>query len=515
MGMSLCAAGAFATTITVDGTAESAWNNADIARSPDKASDVTDANADGIDCFITDDCTNLFVRIDVSGTVAATSGGNTYLVYLDTDRNVSTGETNWYNTIGAEYRIHLWGSGGTLWQYDLEQWSGTAWNTISQTVSHAYSGGVLEMSIPLSSIGSPSGVVDFAFRLDGASSNDFNNDSSADPITYAVCGGSGISIDGVLGDWDGTETIGSDTNDSNPCFPEQIDLLETGITADDDTVYVRMTLDDIVIWNSTSGGAYKEYRIWIDTDPQTTVGYQPYIDSSDDCLDNPDCIHWSDFYADYHITVASWNTKDETFDDRLFLDCDSDDCAESADLINLSGNEGSFDFASTYKYIEFAIPRSDIPDFDPDCYEMTFTTYDTNSLLPTCNPPGDNLPDYGTADGIGITNGCSTLITLSSLDAAAGNGAVTISWETASEIDNAGFNVYRAEAGSDNYEKINNSLIAAEGCATEGASYQIVDQDVQNRKTYSYILEDVDLSGIATPHGPVSATPRLIYGIVR
>jgi hypothetical protein len=40
-----------------------------------------------------------------------------------------------------------------------------------------------------------------------------------------------------------------------------------------------------------------------------------------------------------------------------------------------------------------------------------------------------------------------------------------------------------------------------------------VDEDVENRRRYWYLLEDVDLDGVGTLHGPVSATPRLIYGL--
>jgi hypothetical protein len=35
---------------------------------------------------------------------------------------------------------------------------------------------------------------------------------------------------------------------------------------------------------------------------------------------------------------------------------------------------------------------------------------------------------------------------------------------------------------------------------------------VQNRKTYYYKLEDIDLNGKSTMHRPVSAMPKLIYG---
>ena len=88
-------------------------------------------------------------------------------------------------------------------------------------------------------------------------------------------------------------------------------------------------------------------------------------------------------------------------------------------------------------------------------------------------------------------------------------------WETKSEIDNAGFNIYRAESEDGEYVKINDNLILAAGSPTEGASYKFVDGDVNNRKTYYYKLEDIDLNGVSTMHGPVSATPRLIYGIIK
>ncbi len=56
-------------------------------------------------------------------------------------------------------------------------------------------------------------------------------------------------------------------------------------------------------------------------------------------------------------------------------------------------------------------------------------------------------------------------------------------------------------------------LVSAEDSPTEGAMYEFVDNDVQNRTTYSYMLEDVDFNRIAMQHGPVIATPRLIYAI--
>lgn len=106
-----------------------------------------------------------------------------------------------------------------------------------------------------------------------------------------------------------------------------------------------------------------------------------------------------------------------------------------------------------------------------------------------------------------------TVISLSSFDAKPGNGSVTLNWVTESEVDNAGFNIYHAASENGQYIKINSSLIAAQGTSTQGAFYEFIDSSVQNRKTYYYKLEDIDLNGTSTMHGPVSAMPRLIFGI--
>jgi hypothetical protein len=101
-----------------------------------------------------------------------------------------------------------------------------------------------------------------------------------------------------------------------------------------------------------------------------------------------------------------------------------------------------------------------------------------------------------------------TVITLSSFTATPSDKAVLLKWTTESEIDNAGFNLYRAESENGEYVKINDSLIPAEGSPTQGASYQFIDEGVKNRTTYYYKLEDVDIYGKSTFHDPVSAVPR-------
>ena len=98
-----------------------------------------------------------------------------------------------------------------------------------------------------------------------------------------------------------------------------------------------------------------------------------------------------------------------------------------------------------------------------------------------------------------------TAITLASFTATAGAGSVTLDWETGTEIDNAGFNLYRAAASDGPYTKVNTALIAAEGDPVSGTSYTYLDQRLLPG-TYYYKLEDVDLNGVVTTHGPISAT---------
>ncbi len=104
-----------------------------------------------------------------------------------------------------------------------------------------------------------------------------------------------------------------------------------------------------------------------------------------------------------------------------------------------------------------------------------------------------------------------TLIELSSFNAYPSNKEVLIKWVTESETDNAGFNLYRCASREEEYIKINDCLIPASGSPTEGSFYEIVDEDVENRKTYCYKLEDIDINGKSTLHEPVCATPRFIF----
>jgi len=132
------------------------------------------------------------------------------------------------------------------------------------------------------------------------------------------------------------------------------------------------------------------------------------------------------------------------------------------------------------------------------CLGIGFTEWHEGS---TCN--------YQT--GLCETN---TLIELSQFDALPGNKSVTVVWSTEAEIDTLGFNIYRSDSRDGEYLMINDSIIPARGNSFSGDSYEFIDQSVQNRKTYYYLLEDVEFSGRTERHGPVSATPKYLYRFI-
>ncbi|HKT89465.1 MAG TPA: C25 family cysteine peptidase, partial [Candidatus Sulfotelmatobacter sp.] len=113
----------------------------------------------------------------------------------------------------------------------------------------------------------------------------------------------------------------------------------------------------------------------------------------------------------------------------------------------------------------------------------------------------------------------ATAITLKSFSAHTGtdkNGAsrVILTWKTGGEAHNLGFNIYREQNG--NLVRMNPSMVAGSALLMRGAlprhaarSYAWIDPSTSPAGT-SYWLEDIDVNGTRTMHGPVhvSAGPQ-------
>jgi hypothetical protein len=87
------------------------------------------------------------------------------------------------------------------------------------------------------------------------------------------------------------------------------------------------------------------------------------------------------------------------------------------------------------------------------------------------------------------------------------DGEVELSWQTASELDNLGFHLYRSLSAEGVFERITRSAIPGLGSSPAGARYRYLDSGLSNGTTYFYQLEDIETTGRTERHGPVSATP--------
>ena len=100
----------------------------------------------------------------------------------------------------------------------------------------------------------------------------------------------------------------------------------------------------------------------------------------------------------------------------------------------------------------------------------------------------------------------SASVTLVYFRAISEDGAVFLEWETATEIDSAGFYVSRSTSPNGNYERIG-PFISSKGDSVVGAYYEYRDSEVENGVTYHYVLESWDYDNSVNYSDPISATP--------
>ncbi len=108
-------------------------------------------------------------------------------------------------------------------------------------------------------------------------------------------------------------------------------------------------------------------------------------------------------------------------------------------------------------------------------------------LTATCNHECCDDPGTGILDPV--------YVDLASFDVASHGDEVVVSWSTDREVNITGFDVLRAEQGTDIYEKINEVLIQSK--TGSGVEYEFVDSTTTPGLTYVYRLEAVEESGEA------------------
>ena len=83
------------------------------------------------------------------------------------------------------------------------------------------------------------------------------------------------------------------------------------------------------------------------------------------------------------------------------------------------------------------------------------------------------------------------------------NPQVVVEWSTATELDTAGFNLYRSMAEDGPFEQANDLLIPSSPDPLTGGDYEFVDQNVAPGVTYFYQLEEVEYNGATQRFDPI------------
>jgi hypothetical protein len=107
-------------------------------------------------------------------------------------------------------------------------------------------------------------------------------------------------------------------------------------------------------------------------------------------------------------------------------------------------------------------------------------------------------------------NDNALLVQATSFKAVAHYGSVALSWQTQSELDNAGFNVLRQDAGTTYFRLISsyigNHNLKGMGTSTSGRSYGFTDAKVQSGMTYEYKIQSVSINGTTKDLSTLSVT---------
>ena len=121
----------------------------------------------------------------------------------------------------------------------------------------------------------------------------------------------------------------------------------------------------------------------------------------------------------------------------------------------------------------------------------------------TCGPAlfvtGQDVSAYST---FSVRDSAPLAVLLENFTAQVQPGHVLLTWETISELNNLGFTVLRSAKPETEPRPLTFVPSPAPG-SSQGFSYTWQDYKVENGVTYWYWLEDIDIAGVVTRHGPV------------
>lgn len=203
------------------------------------------------------------------------------------------------------------------------------------------------------------------------------------------------------------------------------------------------------------------------------------------------------------------------------------------DTSNVNGN-----YSTDYRYSGFVLGNGadEVILEDPDGVEIDRVNYDGGSNFPDPNGASMTVMNFQSNNNLGsnwiessareptftasgdfgspgiLGSDQALPVTLTSFTATAGDNKITLTWITESELNNIGFRVLRATDINGPYQMISsfedNQELQGQFNSNFSHEYVYIDDMVINGITFWYRLVDVDVIGIETEQGPISATPQ-------
>lgn len=118
----------------------------------------------------------------------------------------------------------------------------------------------------------------------------------------------------------------------------------------------------------------------------------------------------------------------------------------------------------------------------------------------------DRASNVAAGDWFAPTPQAPLAVTLADFQAVCTGAQVALEWETVSEVENMGFNLWRSLSPQEPPVRLNAALIPSQSPgSSQGATYSWLDETVEPGVEHWYWLEAIDLNNHATRFGPVRA----------
>jgi uncharacterized repeat protein (TIGR01451 family) len=136
---------------------------------------------------------------------------------------------------------------------------------------------------------------------------------------------------------------------------------------------------------------------------------------------------------------------------------------------------------------------------------VTIADDSSNGADPT---PSDNRSEVTTPFN-------PTAIVLSSFTAIYQGNGIMVRWQTTSEIDTYGFDLYRsADTDRAHAARVTPQTILGQGRNTGGASYSWLDTEIESGVTYTYWLEETETNSYVLEYAPVTVQHRIFFPFI-